>query len=805
MSYQNNTVKTSVRKLVEFLLRSGDIETGTSLVSDPEAMQEGSRLHRKIQRSKKAGYRSEVALKMSWHREDYELVLEGRADGIDMVESPAQEAYTIAEEQESEEEKEGGKVRLPLIDEIKCVYKDVTKIEEPEPLHLAQAKCYAYMYGSPAGFGEILVQITYCNIETEEIRYIVKKYSMTELEEWFEDLMDQYRLWADQYVKQRRKRNQSIEAMTFPFAYRSGQKELAAMVYRSIKEKRSIFLQAPTGVGKTISTLYPSLKSLGEEKAERIFYLTAKTITRTVAEQTLSLLGSRGLSLKAVSITAKEKICDNEEMDCNPVACPRARGHFDRINQALFALLTEQDTVDREAILEYGERYQVCPYELSFEAAQWADTVICDYNYVFDPHVNRKSLFGDKSGQILLIDEAHNLLDRAREMYSAFLRKEDVLRMKKLFTGKSKGIVRKLQNCNSVLLKMSKNTEEIGEQIDQLYYPLFWLLASMEEYLKDHPEMEQREEAVEFYFQARHFFMILDTMEDGYDIYGQGTGSHLVVRLFCVDPSTRLAEYIDRCRAGIFFSATLLPVPYYRQLLGGNAMDAFRITSPFEQKKKLLTITSDVTSRYSRRGEQQYLRIVRYMEKTISVKPGNYMIFFPSYEMLSQVLALAEESTLSLAADILVQNASMSEKEREEFLSAFREDNRRSLVGFCVLGSIFSEGIDLAGQRLIGVLIVGTGIPQICEERERIRSYFDRRGKKGYDYAYRFPGMNKVLQAAGRVIRTDRDTGTILLMDDRFLWRENQMLLPEEWDSYYEVNLDNYENVLERFWKEQGK
>ncbi len=811
LSYQNNMVKTSVRKLVEFFLRAGDIETGSSLVSDPEAMLEGSRLHRKIQRAQKAGYRSEAPLKMSWRREGYELVLEGRADGLDMVDYPGviplDEKNTGADDPDTEEDESNaappdGVRRIPLIDEIKCVYKDVRQIEEAEPLHLAQAKCYACMYAGPAGYKEALVQITYCNMETEEIRHITKHYKMDELAQWFEALIDQYALWADMYVKARRRRNESIETLEFPFDYRPGQKKLAAMVYRSVEEKRNIFLQAPTGVGKTISTLYPALKCLGEEKAERVFYLTAKTITRTVAEQTLQILKEQGLRLKAVSITAKERICDNEVMECHPAACEKARGHFDRINGALYDLLTEKDVIRREDILEYGKRYQVCPYELSFEAAQWADSIICDYNYVFDPHVNRKSLFGEKSGNILLIDEAHNLLDRAREMYSAVLRKDDFVKMKKIFREKNKGIVKKLQNCNSELLRMGKQKDDIPENIDRLYYPLFWLLGALEDYLKDHPEFEHREEAVKFYFQTRHFFMILDTMEDGNEIYGEGEGAHLELHLFCVDPSSRLSEYLKKCRAGIFFSATLLPIQYYRQLLGGSsAMDAFSVPSPFEKEKRLLAIASDVTSRYSRRGADQYQKMMRYLEETVSVRPGNYMIFFPSYDMLSQVCALAEESTLPLAADFLVQSSSMSEKEREEFLAAFQEENRRSLIGFCVLGSIFSEGIDLTGRRLIGVMIVGTGIPQICEERERIRAYFDRRGKKGYDYAYRYPGMNKVLQAAGRVIRTAGDTGIILLMDDRFLLRENQLLLPEEWDSYYEVNLHNYKNVLGRFWK----
>lgn len=782
LTYQNHTVKTSVRKLVEFLLRSGDISTGDSIVSDPKSMLEGAHLHRKIQNAKKAGYRSEVPLKTQWEQEDYTLVLEGRADGIEQVDYEDR--------------------RIWMIDEIKCVYKVIKEIQEAEPLHLAQAKCYAFMYGSQQGAEEMLVQITYCHMETEEIRYITERFSMEELTDWFDALTDSYRLWADTCVQARKKRNASIARLTFPFTYRPGQKKLTAMVYHAINKKENIFLQAPTGVGKTISTLYPALKALGEEKSERLFYLTAKTITRTVAEQTLSLLRKQGMSLWTVSITAKEKICVCDSMDCNPESCARAKGHFDRINTALYAMLTGEEAMERETILAYSEKFQVCPYALSFEAAVWADCIICDYNYVFDPHVNKKSLFGEQAGVLLLIDEAHNLLDRAREMYSASLQREDIMRMHRIFRKYHKGIAGKLQSCGRRLLDMAKDPEQIPETVEKLYYPLFRLLGSLEEYMKEHPEMEEREEAVEIYFRLRHFFMILDTMEEGYQIYGEGEKNRITVRLLCVDPSSRLAEYLDRCRSGIFFSATLLPIQYYRQLLGGNHIPgAFSIASPFDRRKKLLAITSDVTSLYSSRGPEQYERIVRYLEETVSVRKGNYMIFFPSYEMLENTVALAENSTLPLLADLRIQNPSMNEKEREEFLHSFEEQNSRSLIGFCVLGSIFSEGIDLTGQRLIGVLIVGTGLPQICGEREKIRAYFDSRGKKGYDYAYRYPGMNKVLQAAGRVIRTAEDVGVILLMDHRFLYRENQQLLPEEWDTYYEVTLNNYRNVLQKFWE----
>ncbi len=798
LTYQNHIIRTSVRRLVEFVLRSGDITTGSGPVSDPEGMREGVRLHKKLQSQRSLSYQKEVPLKMSWELGEEKLVLMGRADGVDMVEYEGEE--------------------IPLIEEIKCIYGDVSALREPDPLHLAQAKCYAAMIEAQEEGEEkaaaqeeskdaalksstFALRITYCNMDTEEVRSFPFYIEREELAAWFEKLLEEYRTWARYAVRVQEQRRESLCALTFPFPPRPGQNQLMAVVWQGIEKRRHLFLQAPTGVGKTISTLYPALKLLGEEKAEKIFYLTAKTITRTVAEQTLSLLTEQGLRLKTVSITAKERICPNGETDCNPSSCRRAKGHYDRINEALYALLTERDLMTRETILEYGARYEVCPYELSFEAAVWADAVICDYNYVFDPHVNRKSLFGDQNEGVLLIDEAHNLLERAREMYSARLKKEDVLRMKRMFKERDKGLVKRLQSVNEVLLSLAKETQQESVAADSLYYPLFWLLAAMEEYLKDHPEEEQREEMLEFYFSARHFFMILDTMEDGYHVYGTGAGGHYCVHLFCVDPSSRLKEYLDRCRSGIFFSATLLPIRYYKQLLGGGETDAYCISSSFDREKRLLAIAEDVTSRYRQRGPAQYQKIVGYLEKVTAKKTGNYMIFFPSYEMANEVIKIAEGTSLVEKEEILVQEPSMGEAEKEAFLQKFAEHRDRSLIGFCVLGSIFSEGIDLTGEKLIGVLIVGTGLPQICKEREMIRDYFDRQGKKGYDYAYRYPGMNKVLQAAGRLIRTSSDVGVILLLDDRFLLPENLCLLPEEWDRYYRVNLENVESTLEVFWK----
>ena len=791
LSYQKGIVKTSVRHLVEFLLRTGSITTGSALSANPEAMLEGGRLHRKIQRTQNATYQSEVPLKMEWQEEGYILVLEGRADGIDRM--------NLEEE------------NVIYVDEIKCVYGNIEEIEEADFLHLAQAKCYAYMYGHKHDLEKIGIQITYCHLETEEIKRIFSVYSMEELSLWFADLLDSYRMWASYYVAARKQRNESIKQLKFPFDFRPGQKKMTAIAYQAMESKKHIFLQAPTGVGKTISTIYPALKELGEEKAENIFYLTAKTITRTVAEDTIKLLRKQGLSVSAVTITAKEKICIQKEVQCNPESCERAKGHFDRINEALYALLDSACDISRENLLLYAERYNVCPYELSFEAAVWSDCIICDYNYVFDPHVNRKSLIeGSLRQNIYLIDEAHNLLDRTRDMYSADIAKSDFKVPKKYFKDRNRFLFKKLNNCIIALRKLEKEFHEekrfhLHKNADAMYFPIFHLIGPLEEYLTEHDNFQEREEIVEFYFKISHFYMILDNMDSGYEIYSEKRGRDFFLRLFCVVPSEQIEEYIENSRSSIFFSATLLPVQYYRQLLGGNRFEAYQIASPFQKEKRLLAITEDVTSRYTRRGEWEYRKMVGYLELSLEKQTGNYMIFFPSYEMLSAVYDIARDSNLALVSELVVQEPFMEEKSREDFLEKFRRKAGKPLIGFCVLGSIFSEGIDLTGESLIGVVIVGTGLPQICNEREVIREYFDRQQKKGYDYAYRYPGMNKVLQAAGRVIRTAQDTGTILLMDERFLERENQKLFPEEWDSYYGVNRQNYGKVLKDFWEERRR
>ena len=792
-------IRISVRSLVEFILRSGSIDNRKGAAPD-NAMAEGGRIHRMIQRRMGSDYQAEVVMRYSWSTPAYDLVVEGRADGVingDVV----------------------------TIDEIKGTYRDLEKMKEPVDVHLAQAKCYASMYAREHDSAQMKVRMTYCNMETEELRYFVNTYQRAELDEWFEALLTEYKKWADFTNEWQEQRTASIRQLAFPFSYREGQKELATYVYRSIVHKRKLFIEAPTGVGKTLSTVFPAVKAIGEGKAERIFYLTAKTITRTVADNTFQLLRERQLRFKTVILTAKEKICFMEETECNPGACPYADGHYDRINDAIYDLLLHEDHYNREKVEEYARKYKVCPFEMSLDMSLFSDGIICDYNYVFDPHVYLKRFFaeGVQGQYIFLIDEAHNLVDRGREMYSASLVKEDFLALKKIVREYDGKMEHQLDKCSRELLPLKRECEDcrIVGSIEPFVQAVERLYETMEKYLEEHDESPVREDVLDFFFEISHFLLIYDGLDENYVIYTElEEDDSFMVKLFCVNPSVNLKECMQRARSTVLFSATLLPIQYYKSLLGGEKED-FEVyaKSTFNPKKKALYICSDVTSKYSRRSPKEYYNIAYYLREITRMRYGNYLIFFPSHSFLQSVFEVYEENFLDPETEeCIIQEDIMSEEDREQFLSRF-EGNRnceledmihmdieveeeKSLLGFCVMGGIFSEGIDLKNDSLIGAVIVGTGLPQVCNEREILKSYFDAAGKNGFDYAYRYPGMNKVLQAAGRVIRTSEDVGIVALLDDRFLNGAYQQLFPREWEEYEVVTADRVARRVERFWDE---
>ena len=779
---QKKQVRISVRALVEFVLRSGDIDNRRSGAAQKDAMAAGTRIHKKIQKRMGGNYRAEVPLKYAAldEEEDIELLVEGRADGIF--------------------EEDG----IVTIDEIKGVYMDLERLTEPVAVHMAQAMCYGYFYCCDRNLDGVRIQLTYCNLETEEIRRFHEDRSKEELEAWFRSVIHEYFKWARYLCHHELQRNQSISGLEFPFPYREGQRDLAVAVYKTISRKKRLFIQAPTGIGKTLSTIFPAVQAMGAGKASKVFYLTAKTITRTVAEEAFRILRSRGLVFTAVTITAKEKLCPMEKTECNPEACPYAKGHFDRVNEAVFDILHLEQEMDRETVLRYAEKYRVCPFEFCLDISSWTDGIICDYNYVFDPNVRLKRYFADgASGDYLfLVDEAHNLVSRAREMYSASVYKEDFLEVKRIIKGKSPRLERQLDRCNKLLLSMKRECGDwqLLEDVTGLAAGIMTAFSYMETFMEEFPEFPERETVLDFYFCLRDFLNIYEELDGHYQIYEENRedGSFLV-RLFCVDPSRLLSRCMDQGASTILFSATLLPVRYYKTLLSGNQEDyAVYVNSPFPEENRLLMVAEDVSSRYTRRSPSEYRKVADYIRIVTQSRPGNYMVFFPSYQYMGEIEEILEEEPLK--ADLLVQGQGMGEAEKAEFLEEFEKERSHSLAAFCVMGGVFSEGIDLKEERLIGVIVVGTGLPMVCAEQEVLKGYFDETEEKGFDFSYQYPGMNKVLQAAGRVIRTPEDRGVILLLDDRFLRRDHLELFPREWEHFQVVNRGNAARCLEDFW-----
>ena len=779
---EETIIRISVRSLVEFILREGDIDNRVSGSMEKDAMLLGGKIHRKIQSRMGTNYTAEVPLKIQMPCDGFVLQIEGRADGV---------------------LKDDGKV---LIDEIKGILRSLEHLEAPVPVHLAQAKCYAYIYAVQNSLKCIDVQMTYCQMETEEIRRFCQDFEFQELQTWFQDLVTQYEKWAKFEIEWRNVRNDSIRQIEFPFPYREGQRDLVVSVYRTILRKKKLFIQAPTGVGKTMATVFPAVRAVGEGLGEKIFYLTAKTITRTVAEQAFSLLKEKGLLYKTITLTAKEKICFCEEAECNPDACPYAKGHFDRVNDAVFDLITHSGDWSREVLEEQAKKHMVCPFEMSLDVSNWADAVICDYNYAFDPQAHLKRFFSEsgKGEYLFLIDEAHNLVERGREMYSASLYKEDLLEVRKLVKAEDPKLAKGLSECNQQFLELKRECEhyQILKSVSHIALKLMNVLSKLEDYLEECKDAEKKKRVLDFYFAVRSFLNIHDIMDENYVIFSEMMeDGRFQIKLFCVNPAVNLQNYLEQGNSTIFFSATLLPVHYYKKLLSVEKDDyAVYAHSSFPQENKFLFIGTDVSTRYTRRGESTYQRFARYIAVMAEQKKGNYMAFFPSYRFLEEVHTCFLEC-VDHEVDSICQVSYMDEEQREEFLEEFEQEREKSLVAFCVMGGIFSEGIDLTDDKLIGAVIAGTGLPQVCTEREILKQYFNAADMDGFDYAYLYPGMNKVLQSAGRVIRTESDRGVILLLDDRFRAMRYREVFPREWQQYQLGSVKNLEQEIRTFWE----
>lgn len=778
-------IKASVGHLVGYVLRSGSLGGGAFTSSD--RLVEGTRGHQKVQQTRPAEYQMEVAVSYLVETEDLALEISGRIDGVLADESGV------------------------LIEEIKTTYGELDPERPDNPVHWAQAKTYAYIVAAQNDLETIDVQLTYVQLDSWELQEDRRTFDIEELSRFFGDLVARYLRWAQAYHEWGLARDASIAALEFPYSeYRPGQRPLAVATYRAVENQGRLFAQAPTGIGKTISALFPAIKAMGQGHVEKIFYLTAKTVGRTVAEKALDDLRAAGLKFKSLTLTARDKICfkpDGED-SCDPEQCEFAIGYFDRVNDALEDIFQE-DALTRTTIEEKAMQHRICPFEFSLDLSLWVDAVICDYNYVFDPRAYLKRFFQDNAGNYaFLIDEAHNLVDRAREMFSAELYKTQVQGLRRAVAKDHPKLGKRLDEVNKYFNKVRKLCDGEDEAwIDQelpreLLSPLEKLTREAEDVLKRNLPSPYFQDLIEFYFEVLGFLRIAELFDAHYTTYAEKIGKDVRLKLFCIDPSEQIRQALKRGTSATFFSATLTPLDYFRDILGGEQGDKLLVLeSPFPRDNLQLLVADHIGTTFKQRAHT-YDEVAAAIAAATSQRPGNYLAFFPSYRYMEEV---AEYFIAAYPqVQILVQETRMSEPAREAFLAGFASDNQETLVGFAVMGGIFGEGIDLVGERLVGAVVVGVGLPQICLERNLIRAYFDAQEIDGFNYSYTYPGMNRVLQAAGRVIRSAEDRGVVLLIDQRFGQSRYQRLFPPGWQAAQQTRSSaQVGQVVETFWKQE--
>lgn len=774
-------IKLSVRELVEFIYKGGDLNYKSM---KPERAMEGTKAHKLLQSQMEENYHKEYFLKHKFEYKNISFIIEGRADGV------------IVDHNNN-----------ITIDEIKSTYSKLDMINDNYNLaHSAQAKCYAYIYGLQNNLDNICMQLRYYNLDSKQTKCFSYSYTLGELEVFFYELIDRYLSWAETIINLHKSKRETINKLEFPFEnYRHGQRDFSIAVFKTIKDGKKLFAQAPTGVGKTISVLFPAIKAMNTKQNSKIFYLTAKSSTKTIAFNTMKIMINKGLNLRTVIITAKEKICFMEECNCDPEYCPYARGYYDKINDVLKKSVKDECRFDREYIEEICRKNEICPFEFSLDLSYMSDVVICDYNYYFDPRVSlqREDILKNNN-DILLIDEAHNLEDRARSMYSPELLKEDFLDVSKLMKSINQKMCKELKNVNKRFIDIKKNMDEktsiMEEEPLELIRALRKFVVEGELYINDIKSEIVPNELIDLYFKSNFFIKMSEIFDDSFCYYAEFNGGKTLVKIFLIDPSKVLKESEKNACASIFFSATLTPLKYFKYLLGGDDTDySLKLKSPFDVDNLKIMITADLSMKYSVR-DANIEKVCEYIHSAVSENAGNYMVFFPSYNFLDKVLTVYKD--IHSQDNIVVHNQAINEDEQNEIVNKFH--NCSNVILFTVVGGIFSEGIDLPLEKLIGAVIIGTGIPQISFERNIIKDFFSRKFNMGYEFAYKYPGFNKILQSSGRVIRTEKDVGMILLIDSRLCQYSYIKLFPQHWNKYKKIyGLEGFRNENNLFWKEK--
>ncbi len=763
---ENEAITLSVRELVGFVYQRGSIDLRPGQMNRAH---EGAEIHRKLQAATGPSYHAEVTLKYQASFKGYHFNIWGRADGV---------IY---------------RNNLPVIvDEIKTTTQNVMLISESDyPDYFAQAKLYAWILCQENKLEKISVQLTFYQVPSGTIRQINKIENAASLSHFADQVFGEWIKWLELKRKLIMCRNTSIVSMPFPFQkWRQGQHQIASAVFRTIEEETTLMCQAPTGIGKSMGVLTGALHALARGKGHQIYYATARTTGAKAAENALALLREKsGISLRAVTLTAKDQICLQDVRQCDPVHCPYADHYFDRIKPVLFELLKKDQNFDSEHIIRFAKQNMLCPFELSVDLSHWCDVIIGDYNYLYDPVVNLQ--FQDKfeNSTILLVDEAHHLVDRVRDMYSDHsISQEKLINLRKkirrinLFYKALTELIDELEKKRLKLVKLSKFWVIEKEFPRDLYKYLQKTAVAGEIWFSKFAQSEQviDEEIVNFYLEIRRILVILEFYEkDSRTSFSLSQNQKdISLGIHCLNPKQMIIKKAHESQAVIYFSATLSPFIYYKRFFGEKDVSLVDLKSPYQSEHLLLLNADSISTQYQYR-KQTADQVAEMLLAFIQAHEGHYLIYFPSYVYMDLIYSRFIEKKIVPSYTIICQKRAMSVKDKQVFLDHFQKREEKNLVGFAVLGSSFSEGIDLVGESLVGAAVVGVGLPMICPENDMLKDYFSSQGQNGFDYAYLFPGFSKVLQAIGRVIRTENDYGAVLLIDDRYAQKRYQQLFPK--------------------------
>lgn len=762
-------IELSVHELVDFVLRKGDIDSRSF---NSMTMQEGTRIHNIYQSKQGSNYLKEYPLKGIFSYEDSLVYLSGRSDGI------------ILEE-------------VPIIEEIKSTNCDLNSFfKENEEWHLGQAICYGYLYAIEKGLDNVKIRLTYISQANNDILKKNYCYKTDELLTKIHQYFDVYFQFARIIETRKNRRNESLSELRFPFSNaREGQMELIDFTKQAIERADSRFAEASTGIGKTMATIFSTLSYLKEDKLDKVFYLCPKNTNFDNAAKALEILNKEGYLLSYTEIRARSKMCPYKlEKACNPDDCPLTVGYYSKLKDVLKDCLVHENLLNSEIIDKYAEKYDVCPFELSLDFSVYTDFVVCDYNYAFHPisYLRRFFEVPDKTYRIFaLVDEAHNLIDRARDMFTVTFSEEDYKNLKKELKGYRNPEINKILRKINQDLRLFKQFEFndqpiILEQLDSKFIQHITKLRSEINVLEtDNPKLKLKK-GKDFLIDLYKFIVINDLLNDGFKIILANKYDNLTIKLFCIDPSSFINKSLFHFLGTLFFSATLTPIDYFQKVnLNRDGFKTISLPSPFNPNNFFLIINDNISIKYKDR-DKTLEEVVKEINIFVSKNVGNYLIFVPSFEYSRKI-----EKYFINDSRFVFQTTTMTNKDKDEFLANFKENPQESRIGVCVISGSFAESIDLTGDRLIGVVVVGVGLPQVNFENNLVKDFYIQKEMNGYEFAYMNPGINKVLQALGRVIRTQNDKGSALIIDSRYAQSHYFSVLKERYKNYTKIKDSN--------------